>query len=663
MKKKTLILLLVPFSLKAGEIVLEKVEIRASKEVLTEADVRESSAKDPAEALIRIEGLWKLRKGGIANDIVLRSFQRENLNVLFDGARIYQACPNRMDPPAFHIDFSEVKEIEIIKGPFDVKNYGVFGGGVNIKTAEPLPGFHSRVNIAGGSFRYFNPSFNLSYGGKNFYSLIGYAYRYSKPYRTGEGKRFTEYPTASNAYKSNFLNSTAFNINAYWAKLGFKRGKDKKVEISYTAQRIRDVLYPYLMMDSPKDNADRLNLKLNYKHVSVILYYSYVYHLMNNRKRVNPTFMETTANSKTYGGKIQYRAKSLTLGVEAFKWDWKAKTKMGSMPYQNTIPDATFVNLGLFGEYKEKLSNNLKLVAGLRVDSSQTSADSNKANRDLYYTYHGTKDISRKDTYPSGNVQILYTPSSEFEIFAGVGYAVRVPSVQERYFALNRSGMQEMMMGDWVGNPNLKPSKNTEIDISFTWKTARTNISTTVFYSYVRDFITVNNQNSVVNTGLGTKARSYTNTDARFIGMEAKITTAITDYIFLDSGLSYVKGKKDTDPLKNITDEDVAEIPPLRVRASLRYDTGIYFAELEGIASATQNNVDSDLGEEKTSGWGILNLKTGAEYRNLRLIAGVENIFNKFYYEHLSYLRDPFSTGTKIPEPGRNLYLNISYVF
>jgi len=161
----------------------------------------------------------------------------------------------------------------------------------------------------------------------------------------------------------------------------------------------------------------------------------------------------------------------------------------------------------------------------------------------------------------------------------------------------------------------------------------------------------------------GVAVVDYANVDASFYGGEAKATLALTETLFLDSGLSYVRGKKETDPARNIRDEDVAEIPPLRVRLALRYDTGVYFGELEGIASATQDRVDSDLGESKTSGWGIVNLKVGGERGNLRAVAGVENLFDKFYYEHLSYLRDPFSTGVRIPEPGRSLYVTLSYLF
>jgi len=51
------------------------------------------------------------------------------------------------------------------------------------------------------------------------------------------------------------------------------------------------------------------------------------------------------------------------------------------------------------------------------------------------------------------------------------------------------------------------------------------------------------------------------------------------------------------------------------------------------------------------------------KYKGLSISAGVENVFDRLYLEHLSYQRDPFSSGVKIPEIGRNLYLNLSWTF
>ena len=629
-----------------GDITLEEVEVKAGRELLTESDVRESFTKDPGEALTRIEGVWKIRRGAIASDTVIRGFGRSNINVLYDGARIYGACPNRMDPPAFHVDFAEVKEISVIKGPFDIRNYGSVGGTVNIKTSEPGRGLRVKFHFLSGSFSYINPSLNLSYGEGKYYVLAGYSYRYSKPYRTGEGRRFTEYAD----YKANKIDSTAFSINTFWTKVGVRPSQGTKLELSYTGQRARDVLYPYLTMDSPEDNADRFNLKIELGALRVSAYFSYIDHLMNNAKRTSPTFMETAAKTSTYGTKAEYRAGRFTVGLEAFLWNWEAKTKIGAMPVQYVIPDVDLVNIGLFGEWKTKLPEGVKVVAGLRLDHTQTSADRDKANTNLYSTYHGTTDTEKSDTYPSGNVRVSYGLGKRSELFVGLGYAVRVPDAQERYFALNRPSPRP----DWVGNPSLRPSKNTELDIGFNWKSPKINAQLTFFYSYVEDFITVYKINT---------ARSYTNVDATFHGGEFSSSLALSDKLFMSVGVSYVRGKKETDPAKNIRDEDVAEVPPLKARLSLRYDAGTYFGEMEGIAQATQEKTDSDLNETKTSGWGVINMRAGAYIGGFRIVVGVENLLDKFYYEHLSYLRDPFSSGVKVPEPGRNFYVSLSYVF
>ena len=103
-------------------VLLDEITIRGEQqqpiqEQLTIREVRESPARDIGEALQNVPGLSSVRKGAIANDIVLRGMQRDNLNVFLDGVRLHGGCPSRMDPPSFHFDFAEVDYIEVIKGP------------------------------------------------------------------------------------------------------------------------------------------------------------------------------------------------------------------------------------------------------------------------------------------------------------------------------------------------------------------------------------------------------------------------------------------------------------------------------------------------------------------------------------------------------------------
>ena len=662
MRRLLSLLALISFTF-SQELVLEEIEVREKEESLSFQELEESFAEDPGEALSRIEGIWNLRKGSVASDIVLRGFAGREISIMDDGARIWGACPNRMDPPLFHVELEEIGRIEVVRGAFDVRNYGSLGGSVNVITAEPRKGLHGKFKTTLGTFSLFNPSATLSYGGESFYGLIGYSYRFSKPYITGEGKRFTEYAN----YKTGSINSPAYSINTFWTRMGLNTGKNSALHLSYTAQRIRDVLYPYLMMDSPEDNADRLRIRFRFRNLKLTAYYNQIHHLMNNSKRMAMSFMETVAKSKNYGLKAEYRKEDALIGFEAFRWNWDAVTKMGSMPAQHTIPGVETTNLGIYGEYRKVISDDIILLIGLRLDSTRTQADRDKANTVLYYRYHGTVDTERSETYPSGNIQLTYRATKTVKINTGIGYSVRVPDGQERYFALDRTGMMESVYGDWVGNPALRPPRNTEIDIGIELTTDRVSGEATLFYSSVRDYVTLYNDTTVFGSPVGgdsdSKARSYTNVDAVLSGGEGRLTLALSQTLFLEAGVSYVRGIKKTDPSRNITDGDLAEIPPLKGRIALRYDTGNYFAQIEGVFQATQDRVDSDLKEEKTPGWGVLNIRAGFTHNHFRAIAGADNLFNKFYYEHLSYLRDPFSRGSKVPQPGRSLFLSISYNF
>ena len=712
MKKALLLGAVLSFPAFAQEVLLKEVEVKGKRETFRDSleirEVRESFAKDVGEALTRIEGVHKIRKAGIANDVVIRAFQRHNINVLIDDTEVHAACPNRMDPPAFHVDFSEVERIDVVKGPFDIRHQGSLGGLVNIITKKPEQGFRLRLNVTVGSFDYRNFSPVISYRDERFYGLVGYSYRYSKPYKDGDGKRITEVypPNNPSGYKPNKINSKAFEINTYWTKFGISPTKGHELEFAYTRQEAKHVLYPALLMDAIRDDTDRFNLTYKIekpfdliKDLKFQLYHTKVEHDMTDQYRLRsnnpipgkPYHMRTYAETKNTGFRVEGNLESLLLGFEYYKWNWDARNerrgyRMGTpIPM---IPDVDTTNFGVFGEYRTRLGDMARLVVGLRVDSTKTEASDlpiaypasgDGRVSDLYFTYHGTRKTSKRDTYPSGNVQLFYNLSKELELFAGLGYAVRVPDPQERYiaFPMPINAQQNRCMNPdgipnfcgWVGNPNLKPSKNLELDLGLKYQDSKTLTRFVAFVSSVKDYITlgrkvVENQTPFVQGApTNATAQTYVNTDATFWGFEFSSTYNIWNNLFLFGGASYTRGTKDRKPQFGITDRDVAEVPPLRGRLGLRYDTGMWFVEGETVATSTQNKVDSDLKEQKTSGWAIVNLKAGVNYKNLTLNAGVDNVFDKKYFEHLSYTRSPFRAGVRVPEPGRSFYVSASYQF
>jgi iron complex outermembrane receptor protein len=640
------------------------------KDSIEGADTRESAARDVGEIMSHAPGVWTLRKGGIANDFVLRGFPGKDLNVLIDGQRIYGACPNHMDPSAFHVDFSEVGRIEIGKGPFDVKNQGSLGGVVNIVTRKAERGLHAVGNLSAGSYGFVNPSATASYARGKYSVLGGYSYRLSSPYTDGSDKRFTE----SLNYRPELLDSDAFKIGTAWGKVSYSPFSGHLAQISYTRQQADHVLYPYLQMDAVYDDTDRLNAGYQIDNISGFVralrfqaYFTRVNHWMTDQYRTSSLnllreySMGTLARTEALGGKLETLLNSVTVGVEAYHREWDGTTQMAGSSYmpQYSIPNVRSDSFGLYSEYSRSLGDRLKLSLGGRMDTMTTAADESRANTGLFYAYNSTRLTSRTNNFPSGNARISYKSAFGVELSAGIGHTVRVPDARERYFALKRMGT------DWVGNPDLKPSRNTGLDTSVSFRRGSLLMESNLYLNYINDYISVvpRTKAKMVPGVMNTKARTYQNADARMYGGEFLISYLLTRGLFVSSDLSYVRGTRNPAPEEGILTADLAEIPAMRSRTSLRYDRGRYFGEVEGVFEGAQTHVDSTLGEQSTAGYGTANLRGGVNFRKVSLNLSLNNILGRQYYEHLSFQRDPFRSGARVYEPGRNFLVDLSYRF
>jgi len=637
---------------------------------LEAAQIRESSARDVGEALADTTGVRMLRKGGIANDIVLRGFQSRDLNILIDGLRIYGACPNHMDPPAFHADFAEVERIELGKGPFDVRNQGSLGGIVNIVTRSAEPGFHADADLSTGSFGYFNPSATASYGNERYSLLGGFSYRLSRPYTDGAGKRFTD----TTNYRTEFLDSDAFRVGTAWGKVSFVPRNGHLAQIAYTRQQADHVLYPYLQMDAVYDDSDRISLSYQIDRGGSFIhalrfrgYFTQVDHWMNDQYRLTslgvtrPYSMGTMAETQTYGGRFELAMGNWVVGSESFRRQWNTTTALAGSGYQpqSSLPDVRTDSIGVYAEYQKPLADSLRLDAGARLDTARSAADPLKANTALYYAYHSTRLISVRNTEPSGNVRLRYSAPHGFEISGGVGHTFRIPEPQERFFALRRMG------SDWVGNPSIGPSRNSGADGAITFRHSGLFLGTTFHLNRIRDYITIDRQPKVnmVAGVMNSSARTYQNVDALLYGGELDATYSLTQNLSVSTNLSYVRGSQDPDIAMGMTSENLPEMPPIFSRTGLRYTTHRLSAEIEAQFTGSQRRINADLGEEPTPGYGTANAKLAYRFRRFTFRAAVDNLFNRRYYEYLSYMRDPFRTGVRVFEPGRNVYLNISYRF
>jgi iron complex outermembrane recepter protein len=642
----------------------------APRATLEASELRETAAVDVGEALGWKAGLWRLRKGGIANEVVLRGLQSRDLNVLIDGQRVYGACPNHMDPAAFHVDFAEVDRVEVGKGPFDVKNQGALGGTVNVVTRKPEPGWQAQPTLALGSFGLLNPSLTVGGGGRRLSALAGYSERRGDAYEDGSGRRFTEVAN----YRPGNRGDRAFSVGTAWGRVVWAPADSHQVDVSYTRQDSGAVLYPYLLMDALWDDTDRLNVRyeatgLGARRASVRAqgYFTQVDHWMTDEKRTSSIgrpraySMGTRAETRTVGGKAEAVLGGLSVGAEGYERYWDATNEMAGSSYapQAMIPGVTVRTGGVFAEYVRVLGRGLALSAGGRLDLARSEADGARANTALYEAYQANAALSAEDTLPAAQARLAWHRGA-WDLALGVGHAARAPEATERYLALRRMG------SDWVGNPGLEPSRNTSLDASATLTKAGFRVEAALYRSRVADYVTVYDQprRLVVPGVMNAVARSFANVDATLTGGEVGWSLPILfGRVFVSGDVSYVRGDQDGDASRGIAPGPFAEMPPARGRLSARYDDGRFSGSVEGVFAADQERVDPSLNEARTPGWGVMNVAAGFRQGRLRVAAGVANVFDRFYVDHLSYQRDPFRTGTRVPEPGRSLFANASFRF
>jgi iron complex outermembrane receptor protein len=642
----------------------------APRGTLEAAELREGPAVDIGDALGWKAGLWRLRKGGIANEVVLRGLQSRDLNVLIDGQRVYGACPNHMDPAAFHVDFAEVERVEVGRGPFDVKNQGAMGGTVNVVTRKPERGWHATPALSAGSFDLMSGSLTVGRGGEKLSALAGYSHRESLRYRDGDGRRFTELAN----YRPENREDHSFSIGTAWARTVWAPAPGHQVDLAYTRQDSGAVLYPYLQMDALRDDTDRVNLRyeatgLGPRRASVRAqgYFTRVDHWMTDEKRSSSVAkpraysMGTQADTRTAGGKAEAVLGALTVGAEGYERRWDATNEMAGAAYapQAMIPDVRVRVGGIFGEYTRSLGHGLAVTGGLRLDWARSEADAGRANAILYQAYQGTQSLVASDTLPAAKLRLAWRRGA-WELAAGVGHAPRVPEANERYLALKRMGT------DWVGNPDLAPSRNTAVDLAAGFTRAGFRVDLGLFASAVSDYITVYDQARLAAYPgvMNAVARSFANVDARLVGGELGWSLPVVlGKVFVSGDVSYVRGTQDGDLSRGIAEGPLAEMPPLRARVAARYDDGRFFGSVEGLFAADQDRVDASLNESPTPGWGTMNLSAGLRRGRLGVTAGVTNVFDRLYVEHLSYQRDPFRTGVRVPEPGRSVFANATFRF
>ncbi len=689
MKKITLLSLAAIAALATEPVTIQKITVEAdalktdSKNVDADDMVKFSRQSDLGEMLSNtLPEVTLVRNSGVGNDIIVRGFRKDNINITIDDAKVCGACPNRMDPPSMHVSSSQIKNVEVQEGPFDVTQFGSLGGKINVVTKDPEKGIHGEVSGTVGSFDYRKLSTTVEGGNDTVQALVGFSRETSGQYKDGNGRTLTEQTdtlasSASQKYAAAYKNMDAYERNNYWAKIVGNIGDNQKLTLSYFGDRADNVLYPRYPMDALQDDTNMFKVAYQLfdlgeysQELKIEGYHSKVTHLMGTDFRVSaiaPAIpMVAPADTVIKGAKIEntLEVSGITLkgGIDASKRNWNATKGTEINPIRNImLPDVDTNNLALYAKASKTLSN-YELSGGIRYDDTSI-----KPNTSLHDSVVGDmtylsalKDKNYNDV--SANIMAKYNYTANTNVFVGIGQSIRVPDAKELYLVTtNPMGTLNTNSAINGGNNNLNETKNREIDVGAEHTAGNFHVKGTAFYSDLKDYI------YAYSTGT---TSTWANIDATIVGFDLKADLALNGEWMIQSGMAYQKGtKKDPSQLgATQTDKNLAEIPPLKGRIALVFDDSTNYAMAEWIAANNQT-IDADNGEKELAGYTLLNLKYGTQLgHGFSLSTGINNFFNRTYALNNSYIGNQLIsyTGTNplvLNEPGRNFYATVSYKF
>lgn len=609
------------------------------------------------EFLSKKDNVSLIRRGAYAWEPMINNMAIERTRQTIDGMQVFYACTDKMDPITSYVEMNNLESVEVTSGAQGSHFGPTLGGSIDLKTkklsftedkqfnAQVQTGYESinKQKIAGGNFDFTS---------KKLYASGSIMFRDADNYKAGGGKEI-QY-------------SQFRKLNAS-GTIGYALNNSNTLEAAVIYDKATDIGYPALPMDVSLAEALITSIKHTYTPTDswidkweTKLYYNTITHRMDDTKRPNVVIrMDMPGWTDTYGAysTLQTTVKDkhhLTGTLNAYYNKSLAEmTMLSSIPggldmFAYTWPDVktTFVGATLKDHWQLDDKQSLMFSGNIGTNTNETS----QYGKNQLGIFHNDNSIERTKTRTVGNFAVNYERIENKWIYGvGIGYGNRTPSVSEGYgYYLFNSGDKY----DYIGNPNLKNESSYEGNFFIKYATPAfsTKLSGSIFYltDYIIGVITPP-FNAMTAGGLGVKV--YNNLDsATQASINWDFTYKITSDIKLSGGASYNYGK-DSD------NNTLLFISPFAYRAAVDYRWNDLTTQLSVNGNAIKTNAAKFYGETETPAYAVVNWNANYHFpigkNSLGLGVGIQNILDTYYSTYADW--------NKIPNPGRNFFVNLSY--
>ncbi|KEY85836.1 TonB-dependent copper receptor [Pseudomonas sp. 17391] len=615
-------------------------------------------ASDGADYLKTIPGFSAIRSGGTNGDPVLRGMFGSRLNILTNGGVMLGACPNRMDAPTSYISPETYDRLTVIKGPQSV----IWGPGGSAGTIlferepEKFGTLGSRVNasLLAGSNGRFDKVLDAAAGNSQAYARF-----------VGNQSRSDDYHDGNDD-----------TVPSRWDKwngdvtLGWTPDQDTLLELT-AGKGDGEARYAGRGMDGSQFKRESLGLRFEKSNLGDVLdkveaqvYYNYADHVMDNYSLRTPSGsgmmgmpMVSNVDRRTMGARVKatwrWADVQLVSGIDAQTNEHRQRGGMGVDAHkgQAWTKDADFHNYGAFSELTWYVSDADRLISGARLDRA-SARDLRKGS--------ATEGDTRADTLPSGFVRYEHDLAAiSATTYIGLGHAQRFPDYWELF------SPKQAPAGAANAFDGIKPEKTTQLDFGIQYRDERLEAWASGYVGQIRDYILFDYRTGM----MGMSTSQAQNIDARIMGGELGAAYKLSENWKADATLAYAWGKNSSDG------KALPQMPPLESRLGLTYSRDVWSVGALWRLVAAQNRIAENQGNvvgkdyDKSAGFGVFSLNGAYKVNNnLKLSAGVDNLFDKTYAEHLNLAGNagfgyPATDPQPVNEPGRTFWTKVDFSF
>jgi iron complex outermembrane receptor protein len=341
--------------------------------------------------------------------------------------------------------------------------------------------------------------------------------------------------------------------------------------------------------------------------------------------------------------------------------------------FSDNLPQATMRDPGVYAELFSSPIDHCEVAFGARFDFVDTTANAADVGANTSLP-GGTQFLNQYDYLYTVYVDAKVKLDEHWTFDAAVGHAVRPPTLTERYADAMFLSVLQTGFTRVIGDPSLAPEQNTQGDFSLSAHYENFRAKIGGFQAFINDYITFEQVATV--TGFDqARLLQYVNTGlATLSGGEASAEYDPSPWFTVFGAVAYVDGRDQT------LDAPLLAISPLDSWVGVRWHDSepqrrwdLEFA-VRIVAAQDRLGTIRVLGgaptvvEEETPAFAVCNLRGYYHYsKTLKFTAGVDNLFNENYLEHLD-MRVNGPPGFPAPEtrvlaPGITPYAGLEWIF